>query len=84
MQMVNVHQTKTNLSKMLADVEAGESFVIARAGKPVAQLVPIAQVAKPKREWGWLEGTGTIPDDWKAFGRQEIEAMFYGDDDEPA
>lgn len=84
MQIVNVHETKTNLSKMLADVEAGQSFVIARAGKPVAQLVPIVEQEKPKREWGWLADEGTVPDNWKAFGREEIEAMFYGDDNDPA
>ena len=38
---VNVHQAKTQLSRLLQQVEAGETIVIARAGKPSAQLVPI-------------------------------------------
>jgi len=46
MTAVNVHQAKTQLSKLLQQVEAGETIVIARAGKPSAQLVPIN--ANPK------------------------------------
>ena len=46
MTTVNVHQAKTQLSKLLQQVEAGETIVIARAGKPSAQLVPIN--ANPK------------------------------------
>jgi prevent-host-death family protein len=41
--IVNVHEAKTHLSRLLARVEAGERIVIARAGRPVAELVP----AKP-------------------------------------
>ena len=40
---VNVHEAKTHLSKLLARVSSGEEFVIAKAGKPVARLVPITQ-----------------------------------------
>ena len=45
MAQVNVHEAKTQLSKLLARVAAGEEIVIARAGKPVARLVPV----EPKR-----------------------------------
>jgi prevent-host-death family protein len=48
MTLVTVHQAKTNLSKLLADVEAGEEVVIARGSKPVAKLVPI-EPDKPRR-----------------------------------
>lgn len=40
---VNVHHAKTHLSELLARVECGEEFVIARAGKPVARLQPVGQ-----------------------------------------
>jgi prevent-host-death family protein len=43
---VNIHTAKTNLSSLLAEVEGGEEIVIARAGKPVAKLVPIRRNAK--------------------------------------
>jgi prevent-host-death family protein len=40
---VNIHTAKTNLSSLIAEVEAGEEIVIARAGKPVARLVPVGR-----------------------------------------
>jgi prevent-host-death family protein len=53
--IVNVHAAKTNLSRLLERAEAGEEIVIARAGKPVAKLVPyIAE--RPKRVFGRLKG----------------------------
>jgi prevent-host-death family protein len=53
--VVNVHEAKTHLSRLLERVEAGEEIVLARAGKPVARLVAVpAQV--PERRPGRLEG----------------------------
>lgn len=52
---VTIHKAKTNLSQLIARAEAGEEIVIARAGTPVAKLVPIAPV-KPKRVFGSLKG----------------------------
>lgn len=43
MKTVNIHRAKTELSRLLADVERGEEVTIARAGKPVARLVPVAK-----------------------------------------
>ncbi|HSR72996.1 MAG TPA: type II toxin-antitoxin system prevent-host-death family antitoxin [Kiloniellales bacterium] len=48
MKTVNVHEAKTHLSRLLARVEAGEAIVIARDGKPVARLVPVAGRAPRK------------------------------------
>ena len=47
---VNVHEAKTNLSRLLAQVEAGEDVVIARNGKPVARLVRCTRPARRKRQ----------------------------------
>lgn len=60
MTVVNVHQAKTQLSRLLARVEAGEDVVIARRGKPVARLVG----CKPRtmRQPDILKGKVTIPD----------------------
>ncbi|MEM7693509.1 MAG: type II toxin-antitoxin system Phd/YefM family antitoxin [Pseudomonadota bacterium] len=55
MATVNVHEAKTQFSKLLAEVEAGGEVVIARAGKPVARLVPLEQ-PKPRRQAGTLKG----------------------------
>lgn len=60
MTTVNVHEAKTNLSRLLARVEAGEQIVIARGGKPIARLEPYA---KPRVEIGFLDLPG-IPDDF--------------------
>ncbi|HLB61282.1 MAG TPA: type II toxin-antitoxin system Phd/YefM family antitoxin [Actinomycetota bacterium] len=59
---VNVHDAKTHLSKLLARVERGEEIVLARAGKPVAKLVPIARLER--RPSGFAKGTIWISDDF--------------------
>lgn len=53
MSVVNIHKAKTHLSRLLEAVAAGEEVIIAKAGKPVAKLVPIE---KPKRVPGRLKG----------------------------
>ena len=60
MVVVNVHQAKTHLSRLLAQVETGEEVVIARRGEPVARLVG----CKPpgKRQPDALKGQITVPD----------------------
>ena len=60
MYLVNVHQAKTELSRLLARVEAGEDVVIARRGKPVARLV--ACKARIKRQPDVLKGKIVVPD----------------------
>jgi prevent-host-death family protein len=57
METVNVHDAKTHLSKLLARVHAGEEIVIAKAGKPYAKLVPLAQ--QKKRRPGIAQGAVT-------------------------
>ena len=60
MPVVNVHQAKTQLSRLLAQVEAGEEVVIARRGEPVVRLVR----CKPegKRQFGAMRGKLVVPD----------------------
>ena len=58
---VNVHEAKTNLSRLLKQVEAGEEVVIARNGKPVARLVK-TRGKIGKRKFGIMKGKITIPD----------------------
>jgi prevent-host-death family protein len=49
MKLINIHEAKTHLSRLIERVEAGEEIVIARAGKPVAKLVPYVEQAPPVR-----------------------------------
>lgn len=60
---VNIHEAKTQLSRLLAQVEAGEEVVIARSGEPVAKLVAIAKPSK-KRALGQYKGEVFISDDF--------------------
>ena len=60
MSVINIHQAKTHLSRLLGQVEAGEDVVIARNGKPVARLVRFN--CSGKREFGALKGKITIDD----------------------
>ena len=53
--LVNIHQAKSTLSKLVERVESGEEIVIARAGKPIARLVPYRS-APPVRRPGSLKG----------------------------
>jgi prevent-host-death family protein len=76
MQTVNVHEAKTQLSRLLALVEAGESIVIARHGKPVAQLVPVSGAP---RQPGRLKGKIRIHADFDAPLPDEVAAAFRGD-----
>ena len=75
MAQVNVHEAKTQLSKLLARVAAGEEIVIARDGEPVARLVPVEN--KPaKRVLGLDEGKVWIADDFDDPLPPEIQKYF--------
>jgi prevent-host-death family protein len=76
MQLVNIHEAKTHLSKLLDQVAAGEEVVIARNGKPVARLSPLADDLPP-RQPGALKGKSWIADNFDDFDA-ELEEMFYG------
>jgi prevent-host-death family protein len=63
MTIVKIHEAKTNLSKLIARVEAGEEIVIARGDKPVVKVVPFQTAAKRKRVPGAMKGIWPeIPD----------------------
>ncbi len=74
MKTVNIHEAKTHLSRLLEGVANGESFVIAKAGKPVAQVTPI--VEKVQRRIGFMEGQFEVPDDFNTMFAEEIRSMF--------
>lgn len=73
---VNVHEAKSNLSRLLARVEAGEEIVVARAGAPVARLVPLASPSS-QRVPGRYRGRGYIAPDFDA-PLPGLEKAFYG------
>jgi prevent-host-death family protein len=76
-EVVNIHAAKTHLSRLIDKVAAGEEVVIARAGKPVARLVPLAP-ERPKRVLGMLRGQINIPDNFDDPLPDDVLALFYG------
>jgi len=77
MQLVNIHNAKTNLSKLIEKVLAGEDVTLAKAGKPVAKIVAYKEKVKPRKS-GLLKGKIWIPDDFNEEDK-EINKMFYGE-----
>jgi prevent-host-death family protein len=81
MAMVNTHEAKTHLSRLLERVAAGEEIVIGKAGKPIAKLVPYAERTEP-RKLGTLKGKIWLAPDWDSDEtNEEIARLFYGEDE---
>ena len=78
MSTVNVHDAKTNLSKLLAEVERGGEVVIARNGKPVARLVPVA-ISAARKPGAW-KGKVSYGDDLADPLPAEVAERFFGDE----
>ena len=74
---VNIHAAKTHLSRLIERVEAGAEIVIARAGKPVARLVPVEPVPRRKR-LGLLKGQIRIGADFDAPLPDDVLRAFEG------
>ena len=77
MQTVNIHDAKTQFSKLIEAVSHGEKIIIAKAGKPVAQLTAIEFTA-PARKPGSLKGKIKIAEDFDAPLADEILDAFEG------
>ena len=77
MEIINIHQAKCHLSRLLQGVAEGRPFIIAKAGKPIARLTAIddPETAQIKR-LGFLAGQFTVPDDFNRMGQEEILAQF--------
>ncbi len=73
---VNIHEAKTHLSRLLERVAMGEEVVIAKAGKPVAKLVPLDEQPR-MRVLGSAKGEFTVPDDFNDPLPKEIEDLFW-------
>ena len=74
MKIVNMHEAKTHLSRLVAAAAAGEGFIIARAGKPLVKVEAIAP--EEPRRLGFLAGQGAIPEDFDRMGAEEIAKAF--------
>jgi len=75
--VVNLHAAKTHLSRLVDEASAGEEIVIAKAGRPVARLVPLAK-ASTKRKPGLLKGRVRVAADFDAPLPPDLLALFEG------
>jgi prevent-host-death family protein len=86
MRMINIHEAKTHLSRLVDEAERGESFIIAKAGKPKVQVTPIREShAQPKNLIGAMKGMFTLPENFEQIDREldkEIEKLFLGEGEE--
>ncbi|MBU6405080.1 MAG: type II toxin-antitoxin system prevent-host-death family antitoxin [Metallibacterium scheffleri] len=79
MRTVNIHEAKTNLSRLIEQAVKGESFVIAKAGKPMVRVTAIdAPRADQVRRLGFMAGQIQVPDDFDTLGVDAIAALFAG------
>ncbi len=76
MTTVNIHEAKTQLSKLIERAEHGETITIARSGRPVAKLTGLDATAGAKRRLGFLAGQIKVPDDFDDLGRDAIQDAF--------
>ncbi len=77
MRTINIHNAKTNLSKLVEQAARGESFVIAKAGKPLVKVMALdAPEPSEFRRIGFLAGQISAPANFDRMGAEEIEQMF--------
>ena len=72
---VNIHEAKTQLSKLVDRAAKGETFVIAKSGKPLVKVVALDAPKAPRR-LGFLKGEFTVPDDFNRMGQSAIAKLF--------
>ena len=80
MKTVNIHEAKTQLSRLIEEAVRGESFVIAKAGKPMVKVIALdAPESSQMKRFGFMAGQIKVPDDFNTMGAGEIQALFEGD-----
>jgi antitoxin (DNA-binding transcriptional repressor) of toxin-antitoxin stability system len=80
MKTVNMHEAKTQLSRLVDQAAKGEPFIIAKAGKPLVKVSRLdAPSAGVSRRLGFMEGQFTVPEDFDSMGSEEIARLFGAD-----
>ena len=79
MRTVNIHEAKTQLSRLVEQAAKGESFIIAKAGKPMVKVIPLGETeAGTMSRLGFMTGECAVPDDFDQMGGDEIALLFAG------
>ncbi len=77
MHTVNIHEAKTQLSKLVDQAVEGEPFIIAKAGKPLVKVTRLeAPSGKQVKRLGFMAGQIAVPDDFDRMGSEVIEQLF--------
>lgn len=80
MKTVNIHEAKTQLSKLVDEASKGEPFVIAKAGKPMVKVTALgAPMDTEMKRLGFMAGQISVPEDFDRMGEAEIEKTFSGE-----
>jgi antitoxin (DNA-binding transcriptional repressor) of toxin-antitoxin stability system len=79
MKIVNIHEAKTQLSRLIEEAVGGESFVIARAGRPLVKVTALDAPPALQR-LDFMAGEIEVPEDFDLMGASEIETLFGIDD----
>lgn len=77
---MNIHEAKTQLSRLVEQAVAGEPFIIAKAGRPLVKVMAL-DAAEPGQEQrlGFMAGRIQVPDDFDRMGDETIEKLFGGE-----
>jgi prevent-host-death family protein len=77
MEVYNIHEAKTHLSRLVDKAVQGEPFVIAKSGKPLVKVVALTTPTIPQaRRTGFMAVEIEVPDDFDTMGAEQIERMF--------
>ncbi len=77
MQTYNIHEAKTQLSRLVEQAAKGEPFVIAKAGKPMVKVIALnAPEPTQIKRFGFMAGQISVPDDFDRMGEADILKMF--------
>lgn len=81
MEIINIHEAKTHLYRLVEKAARGEPFIIAKARRPMVRVTAIdAPLTTEARHLGFLADELLVPDDFDRMGEREIEKLFEGRD----
>lgn len=79
MNTYNIHEAKTHLSRLIEKAAKGETFLIAKAGKPMVKVIALdSPDSTQKKRFGFMAGKIKVPDDFNTMGSREIQKLFEG------
>ncbi|MBI3924293.1 MAG: type II toxin-antitoxin system Phd/YefM family antitoxin [Armatimonadetes bacterium] len=78
MNMVNIGEAKAHLSEVLRRVEKGETILLARRNRPIAELRPIQEPRSELRPWGLCQGEFVVPSDFNDPVPDDVLDAFEG------